>query len=308
MLQQLLKLPYKIGLKKPHQLVDRLRYLKRLDRKKHPLDIWYYSDRDLAQYDKEGDVVVRTVYRGEALFFYCSARFAIETEIIRWNLAGAQVLDLICDHAAEDSCVIDVGANIGAYSIPLAKVWPTCDIHAFEPNPAALRRFEHNRSLNGPLANLFVHNVGLSDKSDQLNLYAFDGVTGDSAKSTFVDPAHRNWDTQKVSVRVVPLDTLVTDFKKRISVIKIDVQGFEVNVLRGAQNLIAQHRPFIVFEHEDSNFQSQEVAYSIKRQLKACFDGLNYGVFAISRHDPSLLFPARWERRIHGDLLAIPLA
>ena len=86
----------------------------------------------------------------------------------------------------------------------------------------------------------------------------------------------------------------------------MDVQGFEREVLLGAQGLVATHRPAILFEHEDQNFTTAAQAEQAKRDLARFFEEHCYGVFYITRHDPDLLFPVAWDRPLLGDLLALP--
>lgn len=306
MLKKLIKLSYALGLRKPCTEIDRLHYLKRLMRPKHDLDQWYFSDKDASQFSPNKDLLVRSSYRDKHFLFHCSLSSHVESSIIRNGLYGRHVLDLMWEHTAPGSMVVDVGANIGAYTVPLARVCPECMLHAFEPNPFALKRLGRNLALNS-LSNVVTYGVGLSERCGTLNFSAHDGRNGDLGLSSFLESAaSRSGHTRTMPVEVKTLDSLFDSSSPPISVIKIDVQGGELQVLAGAVQTILRHHPVILIEHEDINFASSDQAAEAKERLAALFQELDYDVYYVTRQDPSLLFPVLWSNALNGDLIAFP--
>jgi FkbM family methyltransferase len=156
-----------------------------------------------------------------------------------------------------NSVFFDVGAHEGLYSISVKKQLPHSIVHSFEPQPAALLR---NLELNGTEA--AVHSVALGDCSGMV------AMTQDKRSSNHISDSG-------IQVEMVTLDALL----QRNSVpppdaIKIDVEGFEPQVLQGAKNMLAKFRPLVITEinhcllryHRDLSplFQiMQESSYSL---------------------------------------------
>ena len=162
-MRRLFKAIYGLRLRRPHLAVDRLHYLKRLSRAgKHPEDEWYYSDKDAHQY-RPGEVLICSRFRGASLMFFCDPGVRVESQIIRGGLFAPSILNRLADLAQPGSLVLDVGGNIGAYAIPLAKADPSIEVHAFEPNPHAIARFKRNLRLNG-VSNVTLHEIALGDR------------------------------------------------------------------------------------------------------------------------------------------------
>lgn len=161
------KLFYRLRLRRRYEDIDRLHYLKRLGSGKHKNDMWYYSYRDADQHD-EGEVVIHSRFQGKPVFFYCNPKIHVEQKIIKYGLYEQNSLELLADllESRAGTAFIDVGANIGAVTIPLAKVFPDIEVHAFEPNPLAIERLQRNIALN-KTTNVILHPVGVGEKPDR---------------------------------------------------------------------------------------------------------------------------------------------
>jgi FkbM family methyltransferase len=130
-----------------------------------------------------------------------------------------------------EGCILDVGANIGCISQALAH--EGYDVIAFEPQKAVYEILQ----LNCP--NILSYNVGVGSRNcnmlmPSINYNKRANFGGISCSST-----------GDVSVPIITLDSLV--FPK-VGLIKIDVEGFELEVLIGAQDLIKRDRPIIYLE------------------------------------------------------------
>jgi FkbM family methyltransferase len=102
-------------------------------------------------------------------------------------------------------------------------------------------------------------------------------------------------------VDVVTLDSHYCE-KRRVSLVKIDTQGFELNVLRGATNTINEHRPVVIFEHED---QYHSDAKEVRESIGDFFERAEYDLYAPGRHFLTRLAFCGVPH-LHGDVIALP--
>lgn len=140
------------------------------------------------------------------------------------------VLDLI----NRDSIFVDVGAHIGFFAIRVANMckW----VHAIEPNPEAYTILEKNIELNN-IGNITVHKCACGLRYRRATIYIADTET------TLLPRTGRN----TLTVDVKPLDSLVN----HCDVVKIDVEGWERDVVLGASRIIDTCKPIWVIEHHD---------------------------------------------------------
>lgn len=303
-MRKLFKLMYQAGLRKRFEQIDGIRYLKRLDKGKHPKDEGYYSDKDAMQYS--GTInLVRTDFRGASVFIHCDRRYPLEWKIIQSGYFDRDVLELVADLARPGTAIADIGGNVGGLAIPWAKALPDVEVHSFEPNPAALTRFRANLAINHCL-NLHVVEKALGAEPGRLTFHAFDGVY--LADSSFVQPPKIDNPGNEIEVEVITLDSYFQAKGVLPSVMKLDIQGFEDQALAGASWLLSEVRPSIVFEHEDHNFTDPAMAVRAKEHLAAIFDRHRYEVYYLTRFDRNLMFKVDWQRPLAGNLLALPVS
>jgi len=135
----------------------------------------------------------------------------------------------------EELTCIDIGANIGNHSLFFHK-WFT-NVISFEPHPLNFKLLKMN--VEG--TNIEIHNLALSDTENNLIL---------NNKDSFNSGAHTVTNENimnGINIRTAILDKIIQD-NKTIDLIKIDVEGHEVKVLKGAVNTINRCRPTIIFE------------------------------------------------------------
>ena len=129
--------------------------------------------------------------------------------------------------------VVDAGANIGIYSEFLARcVGPTGLVNSFEPSP---ENFERLQCATRKLSNVRVCQAGVGERSGKSTLYLSDKLNVD----------HRTYMTEGDSRSGVPIDIVTLDdyFKpgQRVDLIKMDIQGYELHALRGANRVLADN-------------------------------------------------------------------
>src|ERR1700732_2474339 len=139
----------------------------------------------------------------------------------------------------DDSIVADVGANQGLYTLWLARVATGGHVYAFEPDPQLFECLEQN-VRNNQLTNISAIRAAASDRSGTLALTANKLNRGDNRVT-------RNPDSGLDEVKAVTLDETLSH--SRLDLLKIDVQGFEIEVLQGARETIGNNRDLtILFE------------------------------------------------------------
>ncbi len=208
------------------------------------------------------------------------------------ELHGATVLlrpfsysPLIKKFCAPGSTVIDVGANIGEWSLPMAKeVGPTGRPMAFEPIPFLCDALNKSFRVNS-LGHAQAHDVALSNKTGvaEFFMYYSSERVLDSGGSGL---EKQNQNAQTVQVHTMTLDDfLAVRCVNQVGFIKIDVEGHEYAVLEGAQQTLARHRPVLVVEVGHETMERRQL---IQDMLAA----LNYAPVGVVV-DKGIL-PASW--------------
>ena len=133
----------------------------------------------------------------------------------------------------QGAVVVDVGANIGIYTEFLSRcVGPTGLVHSFEPSPDNFKRlFGVTRNLS----NVRLTQAAVGERSCECKLYISDKLNVD----------HRAYKADGDSRRAVPIQMVALDdyFKsgQRVDVLKMDIQGYELHALRGAQRVLEEN-------------------------------------------------------------------
>ncbi len=180
-----------------------------------------------------------------------------------WRAHRARFLDQSAElaairrHTRPGDLVCDVGANKGSYLYWMAK-WGGRAV-AFEPQPG-LASYLTQISAVLPLANVTVEQKAVSHRSGTLELYV-PSVNSPGASLIPIEGA----DT--VSVPVVTLDDYFAP-SDRVAVLKIDVEGAELDVLKGAERVLTKDRPALLFECEQRHLREGSV-HDCFRHLEA---------------------------------------
>lgn len=154
---------------------------------------------------------------------------------------------------------IDIGSNIGTWSLPLCNVFNT--VYAFEPHPENRECFFKNlESVN----NYTLYPYALSDIESIMPLYVHNEACGNISLDyngimtgpTNINERPKNTDVNKIDVEVKRLDSFDLS---NIDFIKIDVQGHEFKVLKGAEQLLSHQSPVLCLELPQRN--DEEKAY-----------------------------------------------
>ena len=156
------------------------------------------------------------------------------------------------EHIRSNSVVVDIGANIGAHSVTISNLFNSVTVHAFEPVSINSDILVKNVEINE--LNVVCHKYGLGDKNDTMYEPNFE----ESQEANYGGHG-LTWDKNGKSVVVRTLDSFEFD---GVSFIKIDVEGFEINVLKGAMQTIQKSKPVMIIEIWDRMYEysmSQDV-------------------------------------------------
>lgn len=142
-----------------------------------------------------------------------------------------------------NDCVIDIGANMGWYSINIAKTYPSCTVHAFEPIPKTYSFLERNIRLNAPI-NVIPHHFGLSNEEKDIVFYYYPegGVNASSANLS------ERPDCELISCHVERLDDYTNANGLHVDFIKCDVEGAELFAFQGALETLRRDLPIVFTE------------------------------------------------------------
>ena len=168
---------------------------------------------------------------------------ALEPAPVRRNRRDDENLRVVMAAVLErSSCCVDVGANVGTVLADMVALAPDGTHIAYEPLP------ELHESLTRRFPQVDVRAAALSDHAGEAS---FARVRDAPAQSGFRVVGNSRRATQQLTVRVERLDDALPEgFVPAL--IKIDVEGAEEQVLRGALETIRRHRPVVVLEHGNS--------------------------------------------------------
>lgn len=226
----------------------------------------------------------------------------IEQQIILKKGYSENINFHIFKNIRPNTILLDIGSNIGTTSLPTATAFPSVDVHCFEPNLEINNKLKENAELNF-LDNVYIYDWGISNKSSVKTLF----YSGEKFGNRGTSSLHKNDDIlnpQEIEIPLRTVDDLYAECLKPISVIKIDVQGHEIEVLEGAIKTIQKFNPIIIFEHED-RYQRQPTKR--KDSLQNFFKKANYKVFEIDRYDHRVLRFVYWNEDINANLIALPI-
>lgn len=163
-----------------------------------------------------------------------------------------------------EGIILDIGANIGITTVPLASRKDKAIIYSFEPMPenfATLKRVVKYFNLS----NVKIFDFALGEKDGEVTMVMpvikhvkMQGLSHIQLNRTDQKPVAGN----KVNVIVKSLDTMSElNTAKKISAIKIDVENFEYFVLKGGRQLISDHRPIIYCELWKNEMRDLTIKY-----------------------------------------------
>lgn len=147
----------------------------------------------------------------------------------------------------KDGVFVDVGANIGLMSIFASTVvQDSGKVFSFEPNPATFEILKKNIKLNN-LSNVEAIPFGVGSVPKSTKIY--DRWDAGRGSATLIKP---DFDTDSHDIEIVTLNDFFKDSDYSIDVIKIDIEGYELEALKGAKEVIEKNSPILIVEISDN--------------------------------------------------------
>jgi FkbM family methyltransferase len=216
-----------------------LNYLsKKSDNKLDKLWLKKFPNSDYFDYKIELDITIR-LYKDSILSKLIFQGFELDE------------IDFLKKILKPGDFFIDIGCNVGLFSLIASQlVGEKGKVICFEPTPKTFKRLKENIELNS-FNNIDSKNIGLSNEIGQLFLNQSEN--GFDAWNTFASNIDYKFQN-KVKVDVSTLDNEIQNLdKNKISLIKIDVEGWEKFVLEGAKEILVNYSPVLLIEFTESN-------------------------------------------------------
>jgi FkbM family methyltransferase len=185
------------------------------------------------------------------------------------------IQNIFSQHLHQGNVFYDIGANVGFFSIIAARlVGSTGQVYAFEPGEGNANSIRHNARLNN-FSQIEVIQKAVSDTPGEGELLLAQYSGGHALATADAPPDLAG----KVTVELVTIDDLIAQNQiKPPNFVKVDIEGAELDALRGMTETIKQYKPIIIYEIDDGD----RVAYQRKYQeLESFLQSLGYQVNSV---------------------------
>lgn len=216
--------------------------------------------------------------------------------ILKEGTFEPEIADLVKLHLDPNKDVLDIGANVGFFSVLMGKrINPDRRVLAIEPTPGALKRLHWNLEHNG-VGNVLVHEGVVGNSSDPVS---FNVVVGREEYSSMKPIAHAHaleFETKTITVPCSRVDDLVEQQGLEPGFLKMDVEGAEWEVFQGAVRTLERFRPVLITELDEHLLVGFGSSF---REVCSFLQSMGYELF-----DAETLGPAR--DRFTTSVLALP--
>ncbi|MDP9046838.1 MAG: FkbM family methyltransferase [Bacteroidota bacterium] len=258
------------------------------------LSRWFTPSEELKVNMRHGIVW----FDAEDIAIYTSADNYIEWTILTTGTYEHEINKLIRISLKPGNNALDIGGNIGLQSIRMSQcVGTDGKVYAFEPITYLQEKFEKNISLNC-ISNVTLFPYALSDQAEETD-FKINRNKWNQGTFSLTDDGE-GAEIQHVVVKIAD-DMPEIQTLSSLSLIKIDVEGFEYHVLLGLKHTLLIHKPRIIFEY-DHNYWINAThtitdCYSFLRSLA-------YTVYQITPVGCELVTTA--ENIVSGNLFCVP--
>jgi len=200
------------------------------------------------------NAVSSTLKRLYVFLFARKALYSINLKLYKLSMTAIGIHNYENDHVSgekafikfmkkggrlRDGAILDVGANVGHYAVMLRQNAITLPIFAFEPHPVAFKKLEQAASAH----HFIPVKRGAGEVTTKAVIYDYAGNTGSEHASMYKEVIAdlRNSAVEEVSIDLISIDNFVQENNiSKIALLKIDTEGHELNVLKGARMTLAR--------------------------------------------------------------------
>lgn len=208
-----------------------------------------------------GEIV--DTFFGQEVYWYDDFMYRQFKSGMIWD---ENVCQEICKHLVEGTDILDVGAYNGCTTLSVLKLLKDMNkkvgrIHCFESDQTTFRLLEKNM---GGHKNVIMYPFAVGDQPQICHTkenihnkgcnHVYETIKGE-IKENYEYEFYPSTDVKRENVVTAMLPLDICYFENRISVIKIDVEGFECEVLKGAKNIIERDRPVLIMEIFNDNMK-----------------------------------------------------
>ena len=188
---------------------------------------------------------------------------------------------LYCHEAIKEisnPIIFDIGANIGTFTTWMAKAFPEGKVYCFEPQREVFKMLCGNASINN-LYNVYPYNVALGKENNKIEFEEPNYFQkNDFGTFSLVEDVITEKTNNKIVVQVNTLDWFLEYYNiPKVHLLKIDVEGMDIDVLMGATKTIQKHFPIIFIEHSDNR-------KSVLNELKQFLDQFEYSYSVVGNN------------------------
>lgn len=161
-----------------------------------------------------------------------------EFMILRGLKSDKSALEEIIQDLDQDTTFYDIGANIGLYSCSIGKI-AECDVYSFEPHPENAKRLAENAQRNDISLNLIQKAVSDVEGTEKINIEK--NVSGEGQANLTTGETGQDVDSCRLD-NLIPQDDI-----SKADAMKIDVEGAEIKVIDGMENLSTEELPESIY-------------------------------------------------------------
>ncbi len=188
-------------------------------------------------------------------------RNTIASDLKLGHIDSLELLEII--KTSNIQVVYDIGANIGTWTLLAKAIFPNANVHAFEP---LVMHFDEFNSRTNNILDISLHKVALGAYKSILNMQ----VASFSDASSLLQIAKATYDTfgivkeREESVQVVALDDYIAQNKMPLpDLIKLDIQGYELEALKGAEECLKSVKYLIIEVSFIEFYQGQPLFHDV---------------------------------------------
>ena len=192
-------------------------------------------------------------------------------EMLNFDVYEKNESNIILQMINKNSIVFDVGANIGWFSLLIAKNIENVKVFSFEPIPNTYKILTMN-VIENDVSNILLFNFGFSDEIKMLEFYYYPEISGNASMKNLSNRS----DVQKIECAVTTLDRFAQDNNVYPDFIKCDVEGAELFVFEGGIETLKKSTPIVYTEM----LRKWAAKFNYHpNQIISLFNNLNYGCY-----------------------------